>query len=225
MVAKRIAPGSFMVIMSVTLSGTVQEVKYVGTNISLGCIDTHIIAHSCKHIRSLTSLLLTHVNYVTVSSESPPQSYIDSNTHTDTHTSKECTLTQSWQITLSTGCPTSGGCYDSVSSDEERCDSPTRSHWTPRPLLLSCYQAALFHLALWGFVAEMAAKHSLSEKDFNPARSHPAVLFSACWGIRSEWGSCQRSVSTHNEFDFELWCLILVFKPALLCFFYMLMVD
>lgn len=84
-------------------------------NILFGHARAHREANGCTRLQTHglanTRHGLTRVNYVTVSLESPPQS---------------------WQITLSTGCPTLGGCYDSVSSDEERGTSPTWNHRTRR---------------------------------------------------------------------------------------------
>lgn len=124
----------------------------MGANILFGHARAHREANGCTRLQTHglanTRHGLTHVNYVTVSLESPPQS---------------------WQITLSTGCPTLGGCYDSVSSDEERGTSPTWNHWTRVRLLLSCYRAALFHYALWGFCRGGCSRTKFVSGDFNQA--------------------------------------------------------
>lgn len=70
---------------------------------------------------------------------------------------------QSWQITLSTGCPTLGGCYNSVSSDEKRGTSPTWSHWTRRQAFTFMLPGRFISLrSLRFFAAGAAAEQSLS---------------------------------------------------------------
>lgn len=133
-------------------------------NILFGHARAHREANGCTRLQTHglanTRHGLTRVNYVTVSLESPPQS---------------------WQITLSTGCPTLGGCYDSVSSDEERGTSPTWNHWTRVRLLLSCYRAALFHYALWGFCRGGCCRTKFVSGDFNQAGWSFSFCFFFFW--------------------------------------------